>query len=338
MITEKERLAAILEHNNSGRPLCFCPGGMMNMIVTELMQQAGAEWPQAHTDAKAMSRLAAASYETGCFENIGVPFCMTVEAEAMGAKVTLGTKQFEPHIERYVIDSVSQWRQLPCADFHTGRGKVALEALIELKKKYPHVPIVGNLTGHISTAASLMEPTVFYKELRKKKEDAHNFLRFVTKQLISFANLQIEAGADVIAISDPSGTGEILGPDLFETFTVSYLNELIEHLLPQKMAVIVHICGQMKSVYKQVNEIKADILSFDSIVPMKEARINLPDRILMGNVSTYALEFAEPEKIRTITRHCAEAGSDILAPACGLGTKTPLVNIQSMMEELKGFE
>ncbi|NLK52323.1 MAG: hypothetical protein GX295_07750 [Syntrophomonadaceae bacterium] len=35
---------------------------------------------------------------------------------------------------------------------------------------------------------------------------------------------QLTAGADVICISEPSGTGEILGPRLFHNFAVKYIN------------------------------------------------------------------------------------------------------------------
>lgn len=51
-------------------------------------------------------------------------------------------------------------------------------------------------------------------------------MELVADEIIRFARAQIDAGADIIAISDPSGTGEILGPKLFEnmrctTLTVS---------------------------------------------------------------------------------------------------------------------
>ena len=137
------------------------------------------------------------------------------------------------------------------------------------------VPIIGNLTGPISTASSVMEPVVFYKELRKKNKQAHAYMDFITRQLIAFGRAQIEAGADVIAISDPSGTGEILGPKYFEEFAVTYLNQLLDGLQEEKMGTIVHICGQMSPVYKEVNMVRSSVLSFDSVVPMKEARANL---------------------------------------------------------------
>lgn len=334
-MNEKERLLAILHNKETDRPACICPGGMMNMITADLMKSTDIWWPQAHTDADLMAKLAGASYEQGCFENTGVPFCMTVEAEAMGAEVTLGTGLFEPHVEQYAMESVSQWRELPQPDFYSGRGNVVLNALRLLSRNYPQVPAVGNITGPLSIAGSLMEPTVLYRELRKKREDAHAFLDFITRQAIRFANAQILAGADVIAISDPGGTGEILGPKLFEEFAVKYLNQLLSGLLPQRGGTIVHICGQMKSVYKQVNKITADALSFDSVVPMKEAKKQLPDRVIMGNISTYALEFSTPEKVAELTELCAEASADIVAPACGLGTKSSMDNITSILKTLK---
>ena len=56
----------------------------MNMITTDLMDEANVNWPEAHLNARMMADLAEANYEKGCFENVGVPFCMTIEAEAMG--------------------------------------------------------------------------------------------------------------------------------------------------------------------------------------------------------------------------------------------------------------
>ena len=81
MFTEKERLERALRQEEVDRPPCICPGGMMNMITTDLMDACGVTWPEAHTDAQMMADLALASYQHGCFENVGVPFCMTIEAE-----------------------------------------------------------------------------------------------------------------------------------------------------------------------------------------------------------------------------------------------------------------
>ncbi len=334
-MTKKDRLVSILNGASADRPACICPGGMMNMVTAELMDACGVALPDAHSDAKAMATLAKAVCDYNCFENVGVPFCMTVEAEAMGAKVDMGSRIYEPHVKDFVIDSVCELSKLSAMDLSSGRAKVVLDAISLLKEQCPNVPVIGNLTGPVSTAMSLLEPTVFCRELRKKNEQAHAYMDFVTDQLLAFGLAQIEAGADVIAISDPSGTGEILGPKYFAEFAVSALNRLVDAFRGKNVGTIVHICGQMNQVYPQVAQVRSHALSFDAIVSMKGARENLPGRVLMGNVSTYGLEFGTCEKIRTMTQACLKTRVDILAPACGLGMKTPLVNIQTMLSALK---
>lgn len=336
-MTRKERLERILRQKGVDRNACICPGGMMNMITRELMEKAQVYLPQAHTNAGQMADLARAVCENNCFENYGVPFCMTIEAEEMGAKVDLGSDVYEPHVIEYAISSVTQWQTLPQVSLETGRSKVVLDAIRILKQDRRGIPVIGNLTGPVSTASSVLDPVVFYREIRKKPKEAHAYMDYITTQLIRFGKAQIAAGADVLAISDPSGTGEILGPGYFEEYVVRYMNCLLDGIRDGKTGTIVHICGQMRSVFSQVDQIQSDALSFDSMVPMQQAKKHLKDRVLMGNVSTYALEFGTPDRVRTLTRSCIENGSSLLSPACGIGMKAPLENIQAILEEVNRY-
>ena len=334
MLTPKERLEKVLNHQEVDRPPCICPGGMMNMVTEELMKLCEINFPDAHQNAQKMADLSEAVYKEGCFENYGVPFCMTVEAEEFGADIDMGSNIYEPHVINYNISSVSEWEKLEAIDFTKGRSSTVIDAIKILKAKNTEVPIIGNITGPISTASSIMEPVVFYKELRKNNEKAHEYMSFITKQITEFAIKQIEAGADIIAISDPSGTGEILGPKLFDEFAVKYINQIIAEVKRLGKRSIVHICGQMKNVYKEVNKIESDVLSFDSIVSISEAKKNLGNRLIMGNVSTYTIEFGEMQKIADMTKKCVLDGSDIISPACGLGMKSSLKNVRSMLSAL----
>lgn len=334
----KERLSSVLKKNKTDRVPCICPGGMMNMIITELMNLTGIMWPEAHMSAEQMASLAKAVYDYDMFENYGVPFCMTIEAEGIGAKVDMGNTKYEPHVVDYVINSVTKYKELQIFDINSGRAKVTIDAISILKNKNIGVPIVGNLTGPVSVASSLMEPVVFYKELRKNNDDAHKLMEFVTNQIVEFGKAQVKAGADVIAISDPSGTGEILGPKLFEEFVVKYINMLIDGINQEykDIPLIVHICGQMHSVYSKLNMLNADVYSFDAIVNIQEVREHLEEKILMGNISSFALETANEDKIRIMTKKAIESGINILSPACGLGTQSSMKNIQAMLKTAKG--
>lgn len=55
----------------------------------------------------------------------------------------------------------------------------------------------------------------------------------------------------------------------------------------------------------------------------------------MGNVSTQALQDAEPERIVERTRQLVREGVDVIAPACGLSTSTPLRNVRALTDAVR---
>ncbi|WP_330676591.1 methylcobamide:CoM methyltransferase MtbA [Romboutsia lituseburensis] len=337
-MTEKERLYKVLKGEKVDRKPCICPGGMMNMIVEDIMDIENVFWPMAHSDSEMMANLTLGMYKNGGFENFGVPFCMTVEAECMGADVYMGTKVTEPRVVKYPIESVSNWRELKQIDVNTARAKTVIDAIKILKEKNNDIPIVANLTGPVSLASSLMEPMTYYKELRKKKNEAHEFMDFVTDNLIEFGKAQLQAGADVLTISDPSGTGEILGAKTFNEFATPYLNKIIDNLKPYAQGgTIIHICGKLKSIYNELNDLHSDAISFDSITNAKQVVENVHGKIIMGNVSTFAIENGTEESLKNISNQCLNSGVDILSPACGIGVRSKLNNIKVLVECAKQY-
>ena len=83
---------------------------------------------------------------------------------------------------------------------------------------------------------------------------------------------------------------------------------------------------------KILPELHGDVFSFDSLAPVADIKVVLPEKVIMGNINTHALGTGSPEKITQLVRFCYRRGVDIIAPACGLPTITPLENIQAMVE------
>lgn len=122
----------------------------------------------------------------------------------------------------------------------------------------------------------------------------------------------------------------------FREFALPYLNKIINSLKSHaEVGTIIHICGRLKSIYRELNELASDAVSFDSITSVKKVVKNVSGKVIMGNVSTFALENSSPEKIKSIAKNCLENGANILAPACGIGPHTPLDNIRVMLEAVK---
>jgi len=336
-LTPKERLLRVLRKEAVDRPPVICTGGMMNAAIVEIMQETGLTLPEAHSDPVRMAALAQAVQDKTGFENIGVPFCMTIEAELLGSTIDLGTLACEPKIakENYPSATAIEFRDIPSL-VHSGRMQVVVDAARRITAAKPDFPVIASLTGPVSTAASIIDPLTFYKELRKNPESSHRAVDYVARVLAAFAErLILEGGVTVIALGDPSATGEILGPVMFEAFAVRYLNQVIDHIHSLNTPVIVHICGDLKRVRSLLPTIRCNALSTDAMISLPNLKKEFPQITTMGNLSTFALEWAEPEKIAVIARDLVDNGVDILSPACGLSTSTKLRTIRAFTDTVK---
>lgn len=329
-LSPKERLLRTLNKQSVDRPPVICPGGMMNAAIVEIMKETGHILPPAHHGEKLMTALSADVQHYTAFENYGIPFCMTVEAEVLGSEINYGSLECEPKIQKEVFHSVKEVNFLPHGAMSKNpRVTAIVQSIYNLSKKGNDIPVIGSLTGPLSTAASLVEPMQFLKGLRREKAASHRFVDYVCDHLIEYAKLMIDNGAAAISIADPTATGEILGPKMFEEYAVTYLNKIIDRLHVMKVPVIVHICGRMEAVKPQIAMLHGDALSVDAFVSLKGLKTEISNVTTMGNLSTYLLEFGTPDKIYTQTERLLADRVDIIAPACGLSTSTPLDNIKA---------
>ena len=108
VLSPRERLLRMLSGKEADRAPVICPGGMMNSAIVDVMKSHGNLLPQGHRDAKVMADLALDVQADTGFENIGIPFCMTVEAEALGSRIDFGTLECEPKIAHEIFPSVKE--------------------------------------------------------------------------------------------------------------------------------------------------------------------------------------------------------------------------------------
>ncbi|MDR2850054.1 MAG: methylcobamide--CoM methyltransferase [Verrucomicrobiota bacterium] len=338
-MTPKARLQRVLRKEPVDRPPVCCIGGMMNAAIVDVMNRTGHTLPEAHSDGRRMADLAQDVYTHTGFENIAVPFCMTVEAELLGAEVTLGTLECEPKIVRETFSSVETVDIRDVSKLvQSGRINTVAEAARRAARDNPDIPVIASLTGPVSTAASIVDPMAFFKEMRKNPAGVARVLDYVTDLLGAFAERLIAGpdGVTAIAIGDPSATGEILGPAMFSKFAVPFINKLADRVHAAGVPFIVHICGELKNVRASLPELRADALSTDALVSLPALKADYPSITTMGNVSTFALQWNDERKIRAVTRSLIERGVDIISPACGLSTSTKLDTIRAMTNEVKG--
>ena len=68
------------------------------IAIVEAMEKTDVYWPEAHSNADMMAILGSSLHELVGLECARIPFCLTVEAEAMGCTVDLGNIERTPQV------------------------------------------------------------------------------------------------------------------------------------------------------------------------------------------------------------------------------------------------
>lgn len=338
VFSPKERLVRVLSGEKVERPPIICPGGMMNAAIVDVMTKNNHVLPDAHHTADKMTDLAYDVHQYTGFENFGIPFCMTIEAEVLGSEINFGSLECEPKIQKEKFASVKDVEFVPLGSMaKNNRVEAVVQTIYNLSQKHPDVPAIGSLTGPISTAASIVDPMTFIKQLRKEQTDSHKVLNYVTEHLLEYAQLMVDNGATAISIADPTATGEILGPKMFDLYAVEYLNKLVDGIHAMGVPAIIHICGQMEAVKASCAKFHSNALSVDAFVSLKNIKNEYNHITTMGNLSTIMLEQSNTSAIVKRAEALIKDGINIIAPACGLSTSTPLENIVAFTEAVKNI-
>lgn len=312
-LTPKARLLNSLQGRSVDRPPVIIPGGMMAGTLAALVIGEGLGYPNPHTDPETMVRYSRLLQEQCGIDNFGVPLCMTVEAEDFAAEIDLGSPLIEPHVAAYPAQTFAEVLALrPSACLRHG---VTIEAIRRLAGG--DLPVVGNVIGPMSLLTSLIEPTTVYRATVRAPAVVSQALAHVTRHLVAFASEQLEAGADLLVIADPSATGDILGKRAFGELVVPPLSAMVSAVREYGKPVVLHICGNIMPLAQELAEIPWHALSVDSVVSLRKLRPLFPKRALMGNVSTHLLATATNDEVMRASRKALEVAT-ILAPACGL--------------------
>ncbi|MDD3853813.1 MAG: uroporphyrinogen decarboxylase family protein, partial [Syntrophomonadaceae bacterium] len=140
-----------------------CRGDKGIEIPREIVQRRGFEFPAVHNSSSEMARLAR---EIKLYKQSNLcmlPFCSTVETEALGGIVNMGSESSGPRISRFTFDGMDQLKELKNMDFESGRIKEVLDAVELLRQSGEIVSL--NVGGPFTVIASLIDPVVFYKAI-----------------------------------------------------------------------------------------------------------------------------------------------------------------------------
>lgn len=331
---DADTVLRVLRGEKEAGPVCASP---LVTVTLDQMKKAKAFYPEAHSSADVMARLASVIHTDLGFSGIRVPFDLCVEAEAFGCRLKEGDGESPPSIAGPAFDEDEQLR-VPSDVFRKGRFKAVFDALMILNRSFGRTAalfagIVGPVTlvGHLYEIARMMcWPIEAPARLDARLSDAADFLS-------AYAARLTDAGGRVIVISDPSASGDLLSRKYFERYVLPAYQRMRERI---SAPVVLHICGDTNHFLDLLPDTGFECFSFEGpSVSVLSARHAIGDRmVLAGNIPTHDLLFGgTPDLVREECNRALRDGIGLLAPACGIPVRSHSENLRAMAQAAGEF-
>lgn len=264
-----------------------------------------------------------------------------VEAEAVGGVVEYN-KGCYPTIKTVAIPDKNMIDRLVLPDPNVaGRMPEMLKALNVLRREVgnEHL-VVGCVMGPLTIATQLLgmekalylaidEPDVFVK-----------LLDFCTELATKFGLAQIQAGAHLPMIFDPTASPAVVPPQFFREIELPQLQKMCSAFAEAgSLANWLHIAGPSTSILPFYPSIGVDIANFDYYVTPQQAAEGLPHMCLDGNIKSLSYIEEGPEEIATKSAELLDffenRGGFILSSGCEISPQSRPENIAAMVKAAK---
>ena len=209
-------------------------------ISPEITNDLKLSFPDAYMHADTMAKIAHAMKQKEGAAFCMLPFCHTVEGEAMGGIVNMGDGNLGLRAKEYCCTSATELLELPEIDYSKGRIYEVLEACQRLREEGEHVALM--ISGPFTIFNVLIDPKYVFKALRKQPELMQDIFQRIERELLTYIKIAVEYGVDMISYADSSGGVNILGPKMAEQvvmdFTYDFLKKAVELLNGKAMLLL----------------------------------------------------------------------------------------------------
>lgn len=212
-------------------------GGIDPRLAAEL----GLDFPESHYDAQSMSRMAVAIMEKNRAKLAMLPFCCTVEAEALGGKINLGNAEIGPRPGDFAYRSLAEFLDAGRdTDLNAGRLAAVIQAC-EITVARGH-KVAVEVSGPLSILSGLMELSQVVKAWRKDERLMGRALQSLGLQILRYARALKKSGASIISYADPIAAPHIIGPKYSSHLAQSFLAPFLDRLRTGLEGLPVHLC------------------------------------------------------------------------------------------------
>lgn len=262
---------------------------------------------------------------------------VNVETEAAGSVLTYRTDQY-PIVKSHVLANGADLSTLAPPDpWQAGRMPELLKAARILRQEVgDSVLVVGCVLGPMTLATQLLGiETALYLAIDEPEQFAH-LLGFATQIAMRFGVAQIEAGAHLPIVFEPSASPDVIPAPFCREFVLPYLKQVFT-VFKQAGSVAnwLHTAGPTTPILHLYPQAGVDLANIDFCVDPQDAMQVLPQTCLNGNLKSLAFVEATPEEIAVessrLIKLFAHRGGFILSSGCEIPPESKPENIAAMV-------
>ncbi len=267
---------------------------------------------------------------------------VNVEAEALGARLRWAADRY-PTIEAYPLTA----RRLDPAGlalpdpWQAGRMPELLRAARLLREAVgEEVLVVGCVLGPMTLASQLLGLEAAIYLAIDAPERFGRLLDFATEVATRFGIAQIQAGAHLPVVFDPSATPEVLPPQFYREFLLPRLTRLCAAFKAAGAPLNwLHTAGAAESILPFYPLMGVDIANLDFSVDPERAMRALPHTCLDGNLRPLSFVCDSPADIAAASAGLldlfAARGGFILSSGCEIPPEARPDNVAAMVAAVR---
>jgi uroporphyrinogen decarboxylase len=267
-----------------------------------------------------------------------------VETEAAGSVLRYPGNQYSV-IERYALSNGADWTGLAVPDpLRDGRMPELLKALTILRHELrDDVAVIGCILGPFTLATQLLglEQTLYLAI--DDPPTLSLLMDFATETVIRFGLAQLQAGAHLPMVFDPSASPAVIPPSFFREFELPRLQRVF-HLLSKAGATAnwLHIAGPVAPILPYYAKAGVDIANFDYVVSADEAKRCLPGTCFNGNIKSLLFVEGSPaevaEEADNLLHDFRDRRGFILSSGCEIPPEAKPENVAALVKALGSKE
>ena len=309
-------------------------GSGTSIVTRDLMDLAGAFFPEAHFDAEKMAKLAMAGHTILGYDVVMPLFSVWHESAALGCEVRWGDIDHFPDSHDFIYSSADEisfgkdFLEHPAV-------QTPLDALSILKNELgDDCAVCGKVFGPWTLGYHVFGVEEWLVQALTEPDEIREAIDRLMQATLWFAEAQIAAGADCLLLGDHS-TRDLCSPEMYRDLVLPAHKELAKKI---DCPLILHTCGDTKDRIGYISESGVECFHWDTKSgDPKDIKVLAGENLsLMGGVSNLeTLLRGTVEDVKKQTLAAVNADINIVGPECCVPLGVKVENLKAITECVK---